>query len=99
MRYKDVLTGERVVSFIVFVNPPLVFSEYLQPVVELLLAVGSVILCGKRLIVIFVVENNSFFVFVFFFFVSRKHRFYSSKQKKKKFDQRLQPSLPEPSTI
>lgn len=41
---KDVLTGERMVSLIVFVNPPLVLSEYLQSLVEVLHAVRLVVL-------------------------------------------------------
>ena len=49
---KDVLTGERVVSFVMFINPPPVFSEYMQPLVELLHAVDFVILCRKKLLVI-----------------------------------------------
>lgn len=41
---KDVLTGERMVSLIVFVNPPLVLSKYLQSLVEVLHAVRLVVL-------------------------------------------------------
>lgn len=41
---KDVLTGERMVPLIVFVNRPLVLSEYLQSLVEVLHAVSLVVL-------------------------------------------------------
>lgn len=56
--YRDILTAKRVVSLIVFVNPPLVFSEYLESLVELLPAVHFVVLYRKRLLLIFVVIKN-----------------------------------------
>lgn len=44
MQKQAVPTCERVISLIVFVNPPLVLSEYLESLIELLQAVRFVVL-------------------------------------------------------
>lgn len=44
MQQKAVLTGERVVSCIVFVDPPLVLDESLEPLTELLFVVHLFVL-------------------------------------------------------
>lgn len=44
MLQKAILTGERVISRIVFVNPPLVLDEILEPLTELLFIVHFFVL-------------------------------------------------------
>lgn len=44
MQQKVVLTGERVISRIVFVDPPLVLDENLEPLTELLFVVHFFVL-------------------------------------------------------